>query len=487
MFLFLGFIADEHRKGPFGTPGASPTELLWVDSVYNSMSLDERIGQLFMIRAHSNLGAKHEEEVKKQIAEFHVGGLCFFQGTVQGHERLIKHYQSLSKTPLMIAMDAEWGLGMRLKEDGISFPRQMTLGAIKDQKLIYQMGQEIGEQLSELGIHVNFAPVADVNNNKENPVIHTRSFGEDPLAVAERCNLYASGMQASGIMACLKHFPGHGDTDTDSHLDLPVIPHDKDRLDSIELLPFRVMSDQGIPSMMVAHLSLPSLDSIADLPATLSSKIIQDILREELQYDGLIFTDALEMKGVTKNHKPGQLEVEALKAGNDVLLLPLSIEDSFKKIKESLSKEELDEERFTHSVKRILLSKYRYGIFNRNPYSFSKARINVERAIALNYKLYENAITLVKNQNDILPVRDLTTSGICALHLGVKEDKVFENTSSFYSDIDHYYINSVKAPSALEIINRINRSDARYVIINLNLLDDKSSNNFGYSNRLKTV
>ena len=482
-----GFITDEHRKGPIGTPGATSSELRWVDSIYKSMTLDERIGQLFMIRAHSDLGKEHEDEVRRQINEYKVGGLCFFQGTSEGHDRLIREYQQLSATPLMIAIDAEWGLGMRLKEDGISFPRQMTLGAIKDQKLIYQMGKEIGSQLSDLGIHVNFAPVADVNNNRDNPVIHTRSFGEDPLAVTERCNLYASGMQASGVMACLKHFPGHGDTDTDSHLDLPIITHSKERLDSIELLPFRAMSEQGIPSMMVAHLSLPSLDSISNLPATLSSRIIQDILREELQYNGLVFTDALEMKGVTKNHKPGQLEVDALMAGNDVLLLPLKIEESIKKIKESLDKKDLDEKRFAESVKKILLSKYRYGVFNKNERFIIKQNRNEESAIALNYKLYENAITLVKNKGEVLPLKEISGNKICALHLGVKQDKIFEEAAGFYSNIQHHYINNINAPSALEIVKRINKSNADYVLINLNLLDNKASNNFGYSKRLNSV
>jgi beta-N-acetylhexosaminidase len=233
-------------------------ERQWVDSVYACMSTDERIGQLFMIRAHSNKGAAYEAEVARQISAYAVGGLCFFQGTPRRQVELTNYYQSISPWPMMISMDAEWGLGMRLKgAEVMNFPRQLTLGALRDNALIYQMGREVARQLRRIGTHVNFAPVVDINNNPLNPVINTRSFGEDRDQVTAKSIAYMKGLQDGHVMACAKHFPGHGDTDTDSHLDLPVLSHSRGRLDSMEMVPFIEMSRHGLQSIMVGHLHIP--------------------------------------------------------------------------------------------------------------------------------------------------------------------------------------------------------------------------------------
>ena len=281
---------------------AQNAQARWVDSLFNTLSLDEKIGQLYMIRAHSNKDLAYEEAVAQQIRDYKVGGICFFQGTPDKQARLNNYYQSLSKIPLFVSMDAEWGLGMRLKESAISFPKQLMLGAIQDNTLIYDMGKEVARQCLRLGVNVNFAPDTDVNNNAENPVIGMRSFGEDKKNVIGKAFQYMSGMQDNGVMACMKHFPGHGDTDTDSHLDLPLIPHGQSRLDSTEMLPFRALGQRGVQSVMIAHLSVPALDATANLPTSLSRKVVTDLLRKKLGYKGLIFTDGMGMKEIGRAH-----------------------------------------------------------------------------------------------------------------------------------------------------------------------------------------
>src|SRR6185503_3796362 len=232
----------------------------WVDSVFNSLTPEQRIAQLMVIRAHSNLGPDHVAAVISDIEKYNVGALCFFQGGPVRQANLTNFYQSIAKTPLMISIDAEWGLGMRL-DSVTKFPYQLTLGSISDQNLVYRMGIGVGEQCKRLGVHVNYEPVVDINNNPDNPVIGYRSFGEDKEKVAAFAVAYMKGMQDAGIMACAKHFPGHGDVDVDSHLDLPVINKSMDQLDSNELKPFRELINAGIGSVMVAHLSVPSIDS----------------------------------------------------------------------------------------------------------------------------------------------------------------------------------------------------------------------------------
>jgi len=296
LFLFFGSLSTIWSQS-----SADPQADAWVSSVFNKMSIEEKIGQLMWIRAFSNADEKHYKKIDAFIKDYHIGGLTFFQGTPEKQVALTNRYQKLSKVPLFISIDAEWGLGMRFKEDGLSFPRQLTLGAIQENRLIYDMGKDVARQMKRIGAHINFAPVADVNNNPNNPVINTRSFGEDIHNVSSKSYMYAKGMQDNGIMACAKHFPGHGDTDVDSHYDLPLINHPRSRIDSLELYPFKVLAEQGIESMMVAHLHIPSIDDTPNIPSTLSQKTVTDILKKDFNYDGLIITDGLGMKGVTKH------------------------------------------------------------------------------------------------------------------------------------------------------------------------------------------
>ncbi len=414
-------------------------EKQWADSVYNTLTEDERLGQLFMIRAHSDLGEDHIRQVEELIAKYHVGSMCFFQGTPEQQTELVNRYQAQSKIPLMIAIDGEWGLGMRFKSDGISFPYQMTLGAIQDNDLIYEMGAEIAHELKRVGVTVNFAPVVDINNNPQNPVINFRSFGENPENVAAKSFQYMKGMQDNGVLACAKHFPGHGDTDVDSHLDLPVINHSRERLDSVELMPFRVLAQKGVGSMMVAHLHVPALDARKNRPTTLSRNTVTNVLRKEMGFDGLIFTDALEMKGVTKHFTSGQVEAEALLAGNDVLVLPENIGAAMTEIKRYLANGKLDPTQVAASVKRVLRYKYRLGLTDYTPLPVEnvRAEVNNDQALALKRKLYANAITLVRNENDLLPFGKLNME-IASLSIGTGQKTKFQERLDDYTKVEHF-------------------------------------------------
>jgi len=428
LFLQLDCSSPAPVQTPVKIDYADTVEGRWVDSLFNAMSEAERLGQLFMIRAHSDKGPDHISIVENLIKKHHVGGLCFFQGTPEKQAELTNRYQSLSpKVPLMVAIDAEWGLGMRMVATTMSFPRQLMLGAISDNQLIYDMGKEIARQLLRIGIQVNFAPVADVNNNPANPVIGFRSFGEDRQNVTDKSMQYMKGMQDNGVLACAKHFPGHGDTDVDSHFDLPVIRHDMARLDSIELYPFRELVEQGIGSVMVAHLHIPALDDRPNRPTTLSRNTITTLLKEKMGFDGLVFTDALEMEGVAKHHKPGVVEAEALLAGNDVLVLPKDIDAALREIKVYLKDGRLQQNQLDASVKKVLRAKYRLGLtrFSPIPAAGIKQDLHTTEAEALRRKLIENALTLVRNQDTRLPAPK--AGNIAALSIGAKDKPVFTN------------------------------------------------------------
>jgi beta-N-acetylhexosaminidase len=416
-------------------------EKRWVDSVFTVMSEDERIGQLFMVRAHSDKGADHIASVEKLITDYNVGHLCFFQGTPEKQAELTNRYQLLAKrVPMLVAIDGEWGLAMRMKETTMSFPKQLMLGAIQDNHLIYEMGSEIARQCLRIGIHLNFAPDADINNNPKNPIIGERSFGEDRINVATKAYMYMLGMQDANVMACAKHFPGHGDTDVDSHVDMPVIKHDYRRLDSLEMYPFKVLAQHGIQSMMVGHLHVPAIDNTPNRPMSLSERAIKKILREKMGFDGLVFTDGMEMKGVTKYFKSGEAEVQALKAGNDVLCLPESVPAAFTAIKAALQSGRLSQEDINTSVKRILRSKFQLNLTRYVPISLNNIRadLNTPAAQAIKTRLIENAITLVRNEDGILPIQQLENKKIASLAIGAVNRTTFQRRLSNYAKITHF-------------------------------------------------
>ncbi len=464
-------------------------ENAWVDQLFNSMSADERLGQLFMIRAHSDLGPDHIAKVERQIKKYHVGGLCFFQGTPEKQAELTNRYQKLAtKIPLMVSMDAEWGLGMRLKKSTISFPRQLMLGAIQDNRLLYDMGKEIAIQGRRLGVHINFAPVVDVNNNPNNPVINTRSFGEDRYNVAVKSYMYMMGMQDGNMMACAKHFPGHGDTDVDSHLDLPVIAHDNQRLDSIELFPFKVLAEHGIQSMMVAHLHVPAIDSVANLPTTLSGKAVNDLLKNQLGFEGLIFTDGLGMKGVNKHYKKGEVEAKALQAGNDILLLPQDLEASVKAIKQFLAEGKLSQQKLDASVKKVLRAKYRLGLTEEQRVEPSnlKAELNNTKAIELKKNLIRNALTLVRNGENILPFKDVSDKKIATLALGSNGRTRFQKMLDHYARIEHFNIGKeISTSTQTRLINQLKKKSV--VVVSLHDMSSYAKKKFGITESQKRL
>ncbi len=340
--------------------------------MYQSFTLEEKIAQLFFVRANQSDEA-YIDEVADYIKNYNIGGVVFFRGDPVLQALKTNEWNALAKTPLFIAIDAEWGLGMRLKGT-INYPLQMTLGAINNNSLLYQMGAEIAAQSKRMGIHINFAPVVDVNNNPANPVIGMRSFGEDPENVSQKAYQYMKGMQDNGLIACAKHFPGHGNTDVDSHFDLPVINASKNELKDVELVPFQYLIDKGVSAIMVAHLSVPALEKKKKAPSSLSEKIVDGYLKGTMGFEGLVIPDGLDMKGVTKHYEENEVALEAFIAGNDVLLIPENVPASIEAIKEAILKGNVSAERLEKSCKKVLKYKYlswrmakytcRYGTFD---------------------------------------------------------------------------------------------------------------------------
>ncbi len=391
----------------------------WAETTFDSLSVDERLAQLFMIEVRPTFGAKHLAAVERTIKEHKVGGVIFFKGDPTEQVKLTNKYQQMSKTKMLVAIDGEWGLAMRLSNT-ISYPYQLGLGSIKNEEVIYEMGKEIGRQCKRIGVHVNFAPVIDVNNNPNNPVINYRSFGEDPGNVCTKGWAYASGMQDAGIIACAKHFPGHGDTDVDSHKDLPVINHSMERLREIEFQPFQYLTSMGVMSVMTAHLYIPAIDSRKNIAVSISDKAINGILRREMGFTGLSFTDALNMQGVAKYHTDGELELKALMAGNDILLAPGDIPKAIRLMKKAMAEGRLSEEYVWNKVLKVLNYKHAMGLHEWEPlkeYGVEED-LNNTRAKYINYKLVEQSFCLAKDDNGILPIDPKNGKKILSIAIG---------------------------------------------------------------------
>lgn len=408
----------------------------WVDSVYNAMSLDEKLGQLFMVAAYSNKDSVHFNAIDKLIKENKIGGLIFFQGGPVRQANLINRFQSKSKIPLFIGNDAEWGLNMRL-DSTYRYPWNMTLGAIQDMKLIEKVGLQMGQQSKRLGIQFNFAPVLDINTNPRNPIIGFRSFGEDKYNVTERAIALMKGVQSQGVFSTGKHFPGHGDTETDSHKGLPTINFSKERLEKIEFYPYKKMFHEGLSSVMVGHLNVPSLESRPNFPSSISYNVVTNILQKELGFKGLIFTDALNMKGISSYNIPSEINFEAFMAGNDVLLFPENVPLAIEKFKLAYSTNLITEERLAFSVKKILKFKYKAGLNLFKPIVTNSLynELNSPENEALNYELYENAITVLKNTASVLPIKNLESQKIAYVKIGDDSNDSFVSTLKKYADV----------------------------------------------------
>lgn len=409
----------------------------WVDSIMDNMSIDEKIGQLFMVQAYSNKDEKHYNAIENLIEKYHIGGLIFMQGTALKQAQLTNKYQSISKTPLLIGLDAEWGLNMRLKNT-FRFPWNMTLGAIRDNQLIEQFGKQLAQHCKRIGVNINFAPVVDININPENPIIGNRSFGENRENVTNKASAFIRGLQSENVLACAKHFPGHGDTASDSHTSLPVLNFNRNRLDSIELYPYKKIVKTNLASVMVAHLSVKALEPDINLPTSLSHNVVTDLLQNQLNFKGLIITDALNMKGASNFAKPGELELDAFLAGNDILLFPEDVKSAITNIKKAVSDSLVSEKRLNYSVKKILKAKYWAGLNNYHYINVDNLQTDIHTTAndLLNRKLVKNSITLLKNKQGILPIQELDTKKIAYVKLGEASNTSFVKMLRNYTKID---------------------------------------------------
>ena len=424
------------QKDPLTTKD-SIAQNQWVDSIMTTMSVEEKIGQLFMVAAYTNKDAEHEKFIKDLITRHHIGALIFFQDQAIKQVELTNEYQSLSRIPLLIGIDGEWGLRMRLKNT-VAFPYNMALGAIRNDQLLYEMGKQMGKHMKREGVHINFAPVVDVNTNPLNPVIGNRSYGEDKYNVARKAIAFTKGIQSENIMACAKHFPGHGDTAQDSHKTLPLVEHDTVRLDSVELYPYRKIFEQGIGSAMIGHLSIPALEPNVDLPSSLSYNIITGLLKEKMGFKGLIVTDALNMKGSADFASSEEINLQAILAGNDLLDVPLNVAKSIQLFKKAYSKGTLTEERLDESVRKILKTKYWVGLHTYKPLQVDNlmSDLNTVEDDLLNRRLVENSITLVQNKNEVLPIKNLGKKKVAYVKLGRHNNSVFVNRLNDYTKVD---------------------------------------------------
>jgi beta-glucosidase-like glycosyl hydrolase/CubicO group peptidase (beta-lactamase class C family) len=454
----------------------SPKE--WVDSVFNSLSPAERIGQLIMVAAYQDNNEYQEKEIRKLIQKYNIGGLIFFRGSPCKQAKLTNYYQSLAKTPLLIALDAEYGLAMRL-DSTVKYPMQMMLGAVKNEKLIYDMGAQIAKQLKLIGTHINFAPVIDINNNPDNPVINMRSFGEERVNVARKGLLYMKGMQENKILAVAKHFPGHGDTDTDSHIALPVVRHSRQRLDSIELFPFKELISSGLDGIMTGHLCVPALDTIPAIASSLSKQIVTGLLKEELGFKGLIFTDAMNMGGITRYFSPEIANVKAISAGNDIILMPHNIPKTIALILKEIRKGNISRQDIDERCKKILAAKYWAGLNNYKPVDLKNLNknLNLPGFTLLQRKLIESSLTLIRNKNELIPLGRLDTLKIVSVAIGSEKPNVFQNTLELYSRVDKISIDKNPSMSQLDIT----LDNYNLVIVSIHNTDLRVSKNYGIS------
>jgi len=443
LFLLLNNFLQAQQRADFNTfiHSAHP----WVDSVFNRLSQHEKIGQLLMVRAHTNLGQRYIDSVGRVIAQENLGGVVFFQGGPVRHAAILQQYQSLAKVPLLAALDGEWGLGMRLADSTISYPYQMTLGAIRDEKLIYEMGREVARDFKRLGLNLNFAPVVDVNNNPRNPVINFRSFGENKENVARKGSAYMRGMMDENILITLKHFPGHGDTDVDSHRDLPQLNFTKGRLDSLELYPFKKLIAEGASGVMVAHMNIPSLDKTPNLPSSLSPQVVAQLLKQQMGFKGLVFTDAMDMNGVVKYFKNGEADVRAVIAGNDILELSQNSKRAISMIAKAVSDKRITQSSIDNRVKKILAAKLWLGLDKPKPIMFQNLyeEVNRKEAIQLNQRLADAAVTLLKSDSLIQAFNYTRRTAIISIGTG----EITEFQKSLATKFDNA-LNFVISPDA---------------------------------------
>jgi len=449
--LLVGLVSLGGGRPAHRAAGALPDFLAqpspWADSVLATLDLDQRIAQLMMVAAYSNKDAKHVAEVEGLVRQYHIGGLIFFQARPVRQGVLSNRYQAAARTPLLIGMDLEWGLSMRL-DSTLKFPRQMALGAMADEQGVERMGAEIARQMKRLGVHVSFSPDVDVNVNPANPVINERSFGESPELVARMGIAYMRGLQHGGIIATAKHFPGHGDTDKDSHKTLPLVSVSRQRLDSVELVPFQRLIDAGVAAMMVAHLEVPALDSTRALPSTMSKAITTGLLQEQMGFQGLVFTDALNMKGIANAAKPGEIELRALLAGNDILLFPQDPVAAILRIRQAVDSGLVSRELIAAKCLKVLRAKEWAGLNRFRPVALNHLYedLNTPAAKALQRDLVQASLTVATNHG-VLPIGPLDTMRIASLVIGDSLHNPFQQALGHYAPITELRCDKVLSPA----------------------------------------
>jgi beta-N-acetylhexosaminidase len=458
------------------------TESVWVDSVFNSLSLDQKVGQLFIVAAYSNQGEGEYQKVENLVEKYNIGGLIFMQGTPIVQARLTNRYQNLAKVPLLISFDGEWGLGMRLN-NVISYPKAITLGAIQDNKLIYRMGTDIAEQFRRLGVQLNFAPDADVNSNSENPVIGFRSFGENKINVAQKATAYMKGLQHHGIIANAKHFPGHGDAATDSHYSLPKINHSLERLTDIDLYPFQELIKDSLMSVITGHLLVPSVES-RNMATSLSPNAVNDLLKNKMGFQGLVITDALNMQGATKGgNNAGEIELQAYLAGNDLLLMPENAIAGISKIKNAVNAGKISLEDLDFRVKKILKAKYWAGLSVKNKISESNLNddLNQQKYLGLKQLLYESAVTVASNTDNIVPLCNLPkTNKLVSIAIGADLGNAFQKTLLKFGSFS-MFSNESRSDDGWynSILNNIDTG--KTVVVSLHKLSNSPPRRYGIS------
>lgn len=426
-------IAQQHQSGKIIY---SKAELAWADSVLKTLTTREKIAQLFAIPVYSNKTRNYKKLTVEDFAKNQYGCIIFMQGGPVRQALLHNRIQDKLKVPAMVAMDAEYGLGMRL-DSTITYPRAMALSATNDTNLLYRYGIEIGRQCQRLGVHINFAPVIDINNNPKNPVIGNRSFGEDKDDVTNCAIAFANGLQSTRVMAVGKHFPGHGDTHTDSHIGMPIIKHNIKYLNNNELYPFYKTSNL-MGGMMIAHISLPAIEPDTTIPATLSPLIVKQLLKEKIGYKGLIFTDALNMRAVSTLFSNGELEMQAFLAGNDIIVFPQDVNRAFMRFEDALKKGTITIDELNQRCLKVLRAKAWFGLNNYKPIDTLNLYndINNSASYKLQDEIIKKSLTLVKNDNDIIPFKNLQNRKFLSICIGGTVDNTFNKTVKLYTNVD---------------------------------------------------
>ena len=480
LLAVTGLIIMSAAPRDLGARPMSVAEQTWVDSVFSSLTPDQRLGQLFMVAAYSNKDKKHAQRIDELVRTYGVGGLMFLQGGPKRQATLTNRYQAEAKVPLLIAMDAEWGLDMRL-DSSMHFAKEMTLGAMDDDQYVYQMGREIALKLKTLGVHVSFSPVIDVNSNPDNPVIGNRSFGENKEQVSKRGVAYIRGLQDHGIMAVAKHFPGHGDTDVDSHVALPVVNTDMARLTNVDLYPFQKSFEAGVMGVMVAHLYMPLFDTIKTQTTTLSKNLVTGLLKEKMGYKGLVFTDALNMKSVSSLYKPGELDALALIAGNDVLLFSEDVPLGLQRIRDAVAAGKITQEDIDARVRKILRAKFWAGLNHYQPVDVPNLVENLNRPLSrtVQQQIYEHAVTVVKNEDDILPFHRLDTLRIASVTIGTAAGGTYATMMNKYQGGPVYSVANRYAPDST--FERLAGQLTPYnvVVVSLHGMNSTPTHNYG--------